>query len=98
MSGDGDAMRDLALDECRDKMRRAVAHVGVDFASVRTGRASSALVAGCTSAALPANRCATWPATPGSCPNSEVAATSSSTNALRYMTQLRSPRRHQELT
>src|SRR2546423_3617174 len=46
----------------------------------------------------PANRCATWPAWPGSLPNSDVPPTSSSTNALRYITQLRSPRRHHELT
>ncbi len=50
------------------------------------------------SAAPPAKRAATWPAGPGSCPNSDVPATSSSTNALRYITQLRSPRRHHELT
>src|SRR5207245_6043963 len=35
------------------------------------------------SACAPANRCATWPACPGSWPNSEVPPTSSSTNALR---------------
>ena len=50
------------------------------------------------SAAVPAKRLATWPAGPGSWPNSEVAATSKSTNAFRYKTQLRSPRRHHELT
>ena len=46
----------------------------------------------------PAIRCATCPATPGSWPNNEVAATRSRTNAFRYSTQLRSPRLHQELT
>ena len=35
---------------------------------------------------------------PGSWPNSDVPPTSSRTNALRYITQLRSPRRHHELT
>jgi ribosome recycling factor len=44
MSTDGDEMRDLVMEECRDKMARAVAHVQADFASVRTGRASSGLV------------------------------------------------------
>jgi ribosome recycling factor len=44
MAGDGDEMRDLVLEDARDKMRRAVSHVSSDFASVRTGRASSALV------------------------------------------------------
>jgi ribosome recycling factor len=44
MSGDGDEMRDLVLDDCRDKMRRAISHVSSEFAAVRTGRASSALV------------------------------------------------------
>ena len=44
MSAEGDEMRDLVLEDCRDKMARAIAHVQADFASVRTGRASSALV------------------------------------------------------
>ncbi|MET0276664.1 MAG: ribosome recycling factor [Acidimicrobiia bacterium] len=37
-------MRDMVLEDCRDKMKRAVAHVSSEFAAVRTGRASSALV------------------------------------------------------
>jgi ribosome recycling factor len=44
MSADGDAMRDLVLEECQDKMRKAVAHLRSELASVRTGRASPALV------------------------------------------------------
>src|SRR4029077_15728972 len=49
-------------------------------------------------AAPPVRRCANWPATPGSCPKSEVPATSRRTKAFRYITQLKSPRRHHELT
>ena len=37
-------MRDLVMDECADKMRKAVAHLQGEFAKVRTGRANSALV------------------------------------------------------
>jgi ribosome recycling factor len=37
-------MRDLVLEEGRDKMRKAVTHLQGEFAKVRTGRASSALV------------------------------------------------------
>jgi ribosome recycling factor len=44
MSGDGDEMRALVIDDCHDKMRKAVAHLQSEFAAVRTGRASSALV------------------------------------------------------
>ena len=44
MSGDGDAMRDMVMDDCRDKMRKAVGHLHTEFAAVRTGRASSNLV------------------------------------------------------
>jgi ribosome recycling factor len=44
MASDGDEMRDLVLEDCRDKMRKAVSHVQGEFAAVRTGRASSALV------------------------------------------------------
>jgi ribosome recycling factor len=44
MSADGDEMRDLVLDDCRDKMAKAIEHVRADFASVRTGRASTGLV------------------------------------------------------
>jgi ribosome recycling factor len=44
MSGDGDEMRALVIDDCHDKMRKAVQHLLAEFAAVRTGRASSALV------------------------------------------------------
>jgi ribosome recycling factor len=44
MSGDGDEMRALVIDDCHDKMRKAVQHLQAEFAAVRTGRASSALV------------------------------------------------------
>jgi ribosome recycling factor len=44
MSSDGDAMRDMVMDDCGDKMRKAVSHLQAEFAAVRTGRASSALV------------------------------------------------------
>jgi ribosome recycling factor len=44
MSGDGDEMRALVIDDCHDKMRKAVTHLQSEFAAVRTGRASSALV------------------------------------------------------
>jgi ribosome recycling factor len=44
MSGDGDEMRALVIDDCHDKMRKAVTHLQSEFAAVRTGRASSGLV------------------------------------------------------
>lgn len=44
MSADGDEMKALVLDDCADKMKKAVAHLQSEFAAVRTGRASSALV------------------------------------------------------
>ena len=44
MSGDGDEMMALVVDECGDRMRKAVTHVQAEFAAVRTGRASAALV------------------------------------------------------
>jgi ribosome recycling factor len=44
MSGDGEEMMVLVVDECGDRMRKAVAHVQSEFAAVRTGRASSGLV------------------------------------------------------
>ena len=31
MASDGDEMRDLVLDDCRDKMRKAVAHLQEEF-------------------------------------------------------------------
>ncbi len=44
MSTEGEEMRALVMEECADKMRKAVAHVQAEFAAVRTGRASSGLV------------------------------------------------------
>jgi ribosome recycling factor len=44
MSGDGDEMKVLVLDECHDRMQKAVAHLQSEFAAVRTGRASPGLV------------------------------------------------------
>ena len=44
MSSDGDEMTALVLDDGVDKMKKAVAHLQAEFAAVRTGRASSALV------------------------------------------------------
>lgn len=44
MSSDGDDMKALVLDECEDRMRKAVAHAQSEFAAVRTGRASPSLV------------------------------------------------------
>lgn len=41
---DGDDLVQAALEECRDKMRKAVEHARADFAAVRTGRATPALV------------------------------------------------------
>ena len=39
-----DTLIDAALEDCRDKMRKAVAHTQAEFSGVRTGRASPALV------------------------------------------------------
>lgn len=39
-----DSLLEVALAECHDSMSKAVAHASVEFASVRTGRASPALV------------------------------------------------------
>ena len=44
MSDDGEAMLALAIEECHDRMRKAVEHLHSEFAAVRTGRASAALV------------------------------------------------------
>ena len=44
MSDDGDEMKALVLDECADKMKKAVGHLQSEFATIRTGRASAALV------------------------------------------------------
>jgi ribosome recycling factor len=44
MSDTGDEMRKLVFDECRDKMRKAVAHLQEEFGGIRTGRATPSLV------------------------------------------------------
>jgi ribosome recycling factor len=44
MSSDGDEMKALVLDECSDRMKKAISHLQSEFAAVRTGRASSGLV------------------------------------------------------
>jgi ribosome recycling factor len=44
VSTEGEELIRVALEECRDRMHRAVDHAKVDFAVVRTGRASPALV------------------------------------------------------
>jgi ribosome recycling factor len=44
MSDQGQEMRDMVVEECHDKMAKAIAHLKDEFAAVRTGRASSGLV------------------------------------------------------
>jgi len=44
MAGDGEQMRAMVMDDCADKMHKAVTHLQSEFAAVRTGRASSSLV------------------------------------------------------
>jgi ribosome recycling factor len=44
MSDGGDDLRALAFEECRDKMRKAVAHLQEEFGGIRTGRATPGLV------------------------------------------------------
>jgi ribosome recycling factor len=44
MAGDGEQMRAMVMDDCADKMHKAVTHLQSEFAAVRTGRASSVLV------------------------------------------------------
>jgi len=44
MSDQGDEMRQLVIDECQDKMHKAVEHLKVEFGGIRTGRATSSLV------------------------------------------------------
>lgn len=39
-----DTLVDAAIDDCKDRMARAVEHTKSEFASIRTGRASPALV------------------------------------------------------
>ena len=41
---DSDDMRELVMEDCADKMRKAVTHLQAEFAAVRTGRASSGMV------------------------------------------------------
>ena len=44
MSDEGAAMRDMIVDECRDKMHKAIVHLKDEFGAVRTGRATPSLV------------------------------------------------------
>ncbi len=44
MSDQGQEMRDMVVEECHDKMAKAIVHLKDEFAAVRTGRASSSLV------------------------------------------------------
>jgi ribosome recycling factor len=44
MSDQGHEMRDMVVEECHEKMAKAIAHLKDEFAAVRTGRASSGLV------------------------------------------------------
>ncbi len=44
MSDEGAEMRGLIFEDCRDKMRKAVAHLRDEFGGVRTGRATPGLV------------------------------------------------------
>jgi ribosome recycling factor len=44
MSDDGAAMREMIVEECRDKMRKAIGHLKDEFGAVRTGRATPSLV------------------------------------------------------
>ncbi|HSO94740.1 MAG TPA: ribosome recycling factor [Acidimicrobiia bacterium] len=44
MSDQGSEMADLVIDDCKDKMRKAIDHLKGEFAGVRTGRANSSLV------------------------------------------------------
>jgi ribosome recycling factor len=37
-------MRDMVVDDCHDKMRKAIEHLKSEFGAVRTGRANPALV------------------------------------------------------
>jgi ribosome recycling factor len=44
MSDQGDEMRQLVIDECQDKMHKAIEHLKVEFGGIRTGRATASLV------------------------------------------------------
>ena len=39
-----DEMRDLVIEDCHDKMRKAVEHLKVEFGAIRTGRATPGVV------------------------------------------------------
>jgi ribosome recycling factor len=44
MSDQGQEMRDVVIEDCREKMAKAIVHLKEEFSAVRTGRASSGLV------------------------------------------------------
>ena len=44
MTGEADELIPAALEECRERMQKAVDHARVDFSTVRTGRATPALI------------------------------------------------------
>ena len=44
MSTEGEELIQVALADCRERMHKAVDHAKADFATVRTGRATPALV------------------------------------------------------
>ena len=44
MSDQGQEMRAMVVEECHDKMAKAITHLKEEFGAVRTGRASPALV------------------------------------------------------
>ena len=39
-----DTLVDVAIEDCKDRMGRAVEHTKGEFASIRTGRATPALI------------------------------------------------------
>src|SRR5271157_2028778 len=44
MANDSEEMTELVVDECRDKMHKAVDHLKGQFGAIRTGRATASLV------------------------------------------------------
>jgi ribosome recycling factor len=44
MADDGDELSEMVVEDCRDKMRKAIDHLKGEFGSVRTGRAMPTLV------------------------------------------------------
>src|SRR6185312_10198525 len=44
MSDQGQEMRDMVVEDCHDKMAKAIVHLKDEFSAVRTGRASPSLV------------------------------------------------------